>query len=297
MPRSRIPSRLKRLLVPIWNGAHRFAWKTSEYLGAVRHGRFGRCDICGKFGPWLYRRRVVPEKLERLWGLTPRLAEALARKESSDCAWCGAKLRARRLAKVLLETYPIGAAEAACVAEWVRSPVARTLRIAEVNLIGGLHDVIRGLPNLAFSDYVPRATPGELVGGVRCEDLTRLTCPDESFDLVLTSETLEHVPDLAAALSEVRRVLKPGGRHIFTVPLLPGVPLTYARTVARADGTLEHFSPEIRHPGGDVGYPVFTEFGADFPERLQSAGFEVEVRFGPVSETDLAQVFLCRKTG
>ena len=49
-----------------------------------------------------------------------------------------------------------------------------------------------------------------------------------SFDLVLTSETLEHVPDLAAASREIRRVLVPGGRHIFTIPLLPDVPRTFA---------------------------------------------------------------------
>src|SRR5262249_40772071 len=87
MPRPRPPGWLKRLLLPAWNGGHRLAWRAGEYLGAIRHGRFGRCDVCGRFGPWLYRRRVIPPKLEQLWGLTPRLAEALARKESMDCAW------------------------------------------------------------------------------------------------------------------------------------------------------------------------------------------------------------------
>ena len=63
--------------------------------------------------------------------------------------------------------------------------------------------------------------PGSIVDGFRSEDLTRLTYSDASFDLVLTSETLEHVPDLEAALREIRRVLVPGGRHIFTIPQLP----------------------------------------------------------------------------
>jgi len=40
---------------------------------------------------------------------------------------------------------------------------------------------------------------------------------------------------------------------------------------------------------------VFTEFGADFPAILQEAGFEVSVHFGPTSEDDLAQVYVCRK--
>ena len=92
--------------------------------------------------------------------------------------------------------------------------------------------------------------------------MTRLTYPDASFDLVLTSETLEHVPDLDAALAETRRVLAPGGRHVFTVPLLPGVPATYSRIRTGPDGAAVHLAPPICHPGGDVGYPVFTEFGA-----------------------------------
>jgi hypothetical protein len=61
------------------------------------------------------------------------------------------------------------------------------------------------------------------------------------------------------------------------------------------DGTLQHNAPRICHPGGDWGYPVFTEFGADLPGLLQTFGFDVEVHFGPPSEDDLAQVYVCRK--
>jgi SAM-dependent methyltransferase len=133
-----------------------------------------------------------------------------------------------------------------------------------------------------------------VVDGVRSEDLMRLTYPNDSFDLILTSETLEHVPDLDAALREIRRVLVPGGRHLFTIPVLPNVPETFARTVVLADDTIEVRAPQICHPGGDWGYPVFTEFGADVQERLTLAGFQLEVHFGPTSEDDLAQVYVCR---
>ena len=84
-------------------------------------------------------------------------------------------------------------------------------------------------------------------------------------------------------MSEIRRVLVPGGRHIFTVPLLPGVAETFARAVLRPDGSLDHRATPICHPGGDVGYPVFTEFGADLPRILRKAGFEVDVHFGPTT--------------
>jgi SAM-dependent methyltransferase len=53
----------------------------------------------------------------------------------------------------------------------------------------------------------------------------RLVEPDGSLplghgeiDLVWCSEVLEHIPDVAHALLEIRRVLKPGGRVLITVP-------------------------------------------------------------------------------
>jgi SAM-dependent methyltransferase len=42
-------------------------------------------------------------------------------------------------------------------------------------------------------------------------DLMRLPFPDGAFDAVLLNEVLEHVPDERATLSELRRVLRPGG--------------------------------------------------------------------------------------
>lgn len=293
----RIALRLKRLLLPAWNLGHRLAWRAGEYLDALRHGRFERCSVCGRSGPILYRRWVIPPKLEQLWGLSPREAEALARKESSNCSRCGAPLRVRRLARALLDAVPVGTppAPARSVARWVRRLEVRGLRVAEINRIEGLHDQLRRLPGHAYSDFRADVPPGAVVAGVRSEDLTRLTYPDAAFDLVLTSETLEHVPDLAAALGEIRRVLAPGGLHLFTVPILPGVPRTFARTVVGPDGGRTVLFPPLCHPGGDVGYPVFTEFGADLPDLLRRAGFEAEVRFGPTTADDLAQVFVCRK--
>ena len=41
---------------------------------------------------------------------------------------------------------------------------------------------------------------------------------DRSFDWVLSNSVLEHIPDLDPVLDEVARLLRPGGRFIFTVP-------------------------------------------------------------------------------
>jgi SAM-dependent methyltransferase len=56
-------------------------------------------------------------------------------------------------------------------------------------------------------------------GGIdlRC-DITAILQPDASFDAVLCSEVLEHVPDPTKALDEFARLLKPGGVLILTAP-------------------------------------------------------------------------------
>lgn len=49
-------------------------------------------------------------------------------------------------------------------------------------------------------------------------DITRIPEPDASFDAIMCIEVLEHVPDALAAVRELSRLLKPGGRLIVSSP-------------------------------------------------------------------------------
>lgn len=51
-------------------------------------------------------------------------------------------------------------------------------------------------------------------------DVQRLPFPDDSFDTVLCTEVLEHVPDPWGAVREIRRVLRPGGQALLTSPFM-----------------------------------------------------------------------------
>lgn len=70
------------------------------------------------------------------------------------------------------------------------------------------------------TQYFSNEPLGEMINGIRNEDLEHQTFHDETFDLVITSDVMEHVYEPEKAFKEIHRTLKPGGAHIFSVPLV-----------------------------------------------------------------------------
>jgi SAM-dependent methyltransferase len=108
----------------------------------------------------------------------------------------------------------------------------------------------------------------------RREDLTRLSFPDSSFDLVYASHVLEHIQDDESAIREVRRVLAPGGLAILPVPILCeetieyGGPNPHEHEHVRAPG-LDYFR---RYAGAFDHVQIFAS--ADFDEKFQTYTYE-----------------------
>lgn len=109
---------------------------------------------------------------------------------------------------------------------------------------------------------------------VRHEDMTALTFADDEFDLVVTQDVFEHIPDFDAAFEECRRVLRPGGRLVFTVPFFANQPTTEIRATVDDAGNVEHLlAPEIHgNPIGE-GSLCFQHFGWDLLDAVRNAGF------------------------
>lgn len=98
----------------------------------------------------------------------------------------------------------------------------------------------RGCKNYTSSQYYPDKPFGSLVNQHRNEDLENQTFQEDSFDIVITQDVMEHIYDPAKAFSEIARTLKKGGAHIFTVPIIN-----------------KHYPTEIWATKGSNGEPVF----------------------------------------
>jgi SAM-dependent methyltransferase len=126
------------------------------------------------------------------------------------------------------------------------------LRVLEINRAGNLTGFLQQLSGHTLIEY-PKF------------NMQDLDIPTGTYDLVIHSDTLEHVSNPLRGLSECRRVLKMGGNCIFTIPIIVDR-MSRDRAGMRPS---YHGSPDV--PAEDQ--LVFSEFGVDFWKIVLGAGF------------------------
>ena len=111
--------------------------------------------------------------------------------------------------------------------------------------------------------------------GIANQDLTKLTFPDGCFDLILSLEVMEHVPNYLQAFAECARVLKPGGKIFFSAPFDVTAACNRIRARLKPDGTIEHLLPPEYHgdPLNSAGCLCFQYFGWEMLDQVKRAGF------------------------
>ncbi|HDV8364878.1 TPA: glycosyltransferase [Bacillus cereus] len=129
-------------------------------------------------------------------------------------------------------------------------------------------------------------------------DVTRITYDSNTFDVILCSHVLEHVPDDDKAMRELYRVLKPNGWGIIQVPIVMNVDFIIENELI--------VTPQLRKLafGQEDHVRIYNQSG--FIQRLMNAGFKVELyniaekqgmksarKFG-LSETDM--LYIVRKS-
>lgn len=163
--------------------------------------------------------------------------------------------------------------------------------------------ISRHCSSYTVSQYFDGAKEGELVNGVRCENLESLTFPDCTFDIFITQDVFEHIFNPDRAAKEISRVLKPGGIHIFTVPKAKGIGKSYPRARI-SDGKIEYIKEDIYHsnPVGDGKALVTWDYGDDF-EYLINGWSGLSVATYVTRDRNLGidaefiEVFVARKMG
>jgi len=100
-----------------------------------------------------------------------------------------------------------------------------------------------------------------------------MTLEDESVDLFVTQDVFEHINDPVAAFSEVERVLRKGGAHIFTVPIVRG-PYPSERRAFYGPNGISHFKEPEYHgdPIDENGALVTFDYGYDIVEHIYKTG-------------------------
>ena len=123
-------------------------------------------------------------------------------------------------------------------------------------------EVLQTRNTLAAMVEAGEITADKLIGVLR-GDARRLPFPDGTFDVVITSEVLEHIQDDVTAIAEMVRVLKPGGRFAATVP-------AWFPEVVNWKLSDEYHAP--KSPGGHVRIYSRTELTA----KLRTAGLAID---------------------
>jgi demethylmenaquinone methyltransferase/2-methoxy-6-polyprenyl-1,4-benzoquinol methylase len=134
--------------------------------------------------------------------------------------------------------------------------IAFALTAAGADVVG--LDVTPRMIELARAKAGAPPSPRFLVG-----DMLALPFPGHAFDLVTTGYGLRNVPDLALAIDEIRRVLKPGGRVLSLDfdrpqnPLLRSLYLAYLSVVGGVVGWILHRDPDTYRyiPASISNYP------------------------------------------
>lgn len=137
----------------------------------------------------------------------------------------------------------------------------------------------RRFPGIKGSEYISRELSSgdhRVIGGslVQHEDMLAPSYENDSQDLVMHFDVLEHVPDHRLALAQCHRILKPGGWMIFTCPFYSDLDESIVRA-EMIDGEIRHLLPPAYHsnPVDPAGTLVFIHPGWDILSSMESVGF------------------------
>ena len=199
-------------------------------------------------------------------------------RDTCKCLRCRATNRHRQIAYIACQS--VGQATKSSLSSLKDFAGLGDFVIYNTEARGPLHNQLSRMRGYICSEYFgPSHKSGDLVGNVMHQDLMDLSFADESIDLLISSEVFEHIPRPYRAHEEVYRVLKTGGRHIFTVPFHQTDFLDDERTVMEESENTGFLKEPIYHldPLRPEGTLVYTIFALEMLVKLRRIGFRTNL--------------------
>ena len=230
------------------------------------------CNICGRRGSLLYEMPDVTILGSMHIGTL---------RETLRCRGCCGKMRDRVMAGALLDAVEKASGVRAATIDELALVLPDDLRILDTDANGRIARRLAHRPGVFTSLYRPELPVGELLGdGVVNVDLEQIPFEDDRFDVILTTEVMEHVRFVDRAHREIARTLAPGGRYVFTVPYDESLERTWRLIDPETDEFLVH-PPHMHGDLGmrDEGIKSYRVFGRDIVEELGTFGLDTTFRW------------------
>lgn len=140
-------------------------------------------------------------------------------RETLQCRHCNSSMRQRTLALKLLDIIYIKTKKQFSSIKDLSSRGIPKLKIYDTDNFSAISEFLRKDPNYIRSSYYPNLKSGHKIAENYFNiNLENIYFDDNSFDIILSSEVMEHVRLYQDAHREIKRILRNKGTYIFTVP-------------------------------------------------------------------------------
>jgi GT2 family glycosyltransferase/SAM-dependent methyltransferase len=264
----------------------------NRFVGLSYH--LGKCNICGSDTRFFY-------------------SDSALYRESLTCGECLSTSRYRSIARgVLLAIKDLTGVAASSLAALAEFSASTRIAVCDTQTPFYFENCAYPIPDVldrcqwidvCATIYKPNQMCGaRLAHNVTNQNLESLTFPDACFDILITSDVMEHVRLDDRAHQEIRRVLKPGGFYVFTVPHFRDRYQSFHRVLVTdpSNPAKDRFvAPKEYHGDAnseDGAALSYRSYGTCLDDALQKLGFRVDYCKQDFPELGImnTELFLCR---
>ena len=168
------------------------------------------CNICGNFSkPYFNFPDLNLRRSHKIKDI----------RETLECTKCGSTLRHRALIFELLKLISKKSKRQINCVKDIKEADLRDIKILDTDAFSPAALILKKFRNYVVTSFIPRLPLNiEISQNYFNMDLEKIGFEQSTFDIILTSDVMEHVRNVNLAHSEIARILKSGGSYIFTIP-------------------------------------------------------------------------------